>query len=45
MTSDRPYRQAMTPAAACEQIADGAGTQGCRASARAQALLDVLAAG
>jgi HD-GYP domain-containing protein (c-di-GMP phosphodiesterase class II) len=41
MTSDRPYRSALSPQAAREQIAAGAGTQFCPTSARA--LLAVLA--
>jgi response regulator RpfG family c-di-GMP phosphodiesterase len=41
MTSDRPYRAALSPQAAREQIAAGAGTQFCPTSARA--LLEVLA--
>jgi HD-GYP domain-containing protein (c-di-GMP phosphodiesterase class II) len=40
MTSDRPYRQAMSAARAMEEIAQGAGTQFCPAAA--QALLSVL---
>jgi putative nucleotidyltransferase with HDIG domain len=40
MISDRPYRQALSPDAAREQIAAGAGTQFCPTCARA--LLDVL---
>jgi putative nucleotidyltransferase with HDIG domain len=40
MTSDRPYRAALSVEVAREQIAAGAGTQFCPASARA--LLDVL---
>jgi putative nucleotidyltransferase with HDIG domain len=43
MTSDRPYRSALSPDVAREQIAAGAGTQFCPSSARA--LLDVLADG
>lgn len=43
MTSDRPYRVALTPDAARAQIAAAAGTQFCPACARA--LLDVLADG
>lgn len=41
MTSDRPYRSALSPDAAREQIAAGAGTQFCPRCARA--LLDVVA--
>jgi HD-GYP domain-containing protein (c-di-GMP phosphodiesterase class II) len=40
MTSDRPYRRALTDADAREAIAAGAGTQFCPAAA--QSLLDVL---
>jgi hypothetical protein len=43
MTSDRPYRSALSLDAAREQIAAGAGTQFCPSSARA--LLEVLACG
>jgi putative nucleotidyltransferase with HDIG domain len=43
MTSDRPYRSALSLDAAREQIAGGAGTQFCPSSARA--LLEVLADG
>jgi HD domain/GAF domain len=43
MTSDRPYRSALSYDAAREQIATGAGTQFCPSSA--QALLDLLADG
>ncbi len=41
MTSDRPYRRALPPGAARDQIAAGAGSQFCPACAGA--LLDVLA--
>ena len=41
MTSDRPYRVALSPEAARAQIAAGSGTQFCPAGARA--LLEVLA--
>jgi putative nucleotidyltransferase with HDIG domain len=43
MTSDRPYRAALSADAAREQIAAGSGTQFCPSCARA--LLDVLADG
>ena len=41
MTSDRPYRKAMSADQARAEIAAGAGTQFCPTSA--QALLDILA--
>jgi HD-GYP domain-containing protein (c-di-GMP phosphodiesterase class II) len=41
MTSDRPYRQALSRAAARTQISAGIGTQFCPSAA--QALLDLLA--
>jgi len=41
MTSDRPYRQAMSADQACAEIADGAGVQFCPTAA--QSLLRVLA--
>ena len=40
MTSDRPYRAALSPDHAYKEIAAGAGTQFCPSTARA--LLDVI---